>query len=111
MAGRTFGVPAQLAGRIAVYTDNDTKQLQLDRQCQAYKHQRRLKQRGLAQHTQHIDHVLLNKAAIVLPAVPAISLQGMWHLKHQEHQGCKRIAYSAAADNSAAVGLACHCLR
>lgn len=67
VAGKTFGVPAALAQRIAVYSDNATKQLQLDRQCRAYEKQRRLKVSGPAE---DIDHVLLNKAAIVLPAVP-----------------------------------------
>lgn len=76
VAGRTFGVPAQLAERIAVYTDNETKQQQLDRQCQAYKLQRRLQERGQASLTAHIDHVLLNKAAIVIPAAPDIGRPG-----------------------------------
>jgi len=68
VAGRTFGVPAQLAERIAMYTDNATKQLQLDRQCNAYKQQRRLRSQQLEQHSQKVDHVLLNKTAILLPA-------------------------------------------
>ncbi|KAL0037793.1 hypothetical protein WJX77_012221 [Trebouxia sp. C0004] len=68
VAGRTFGVPAQLAERIAMYTDNATKQLQLDRQCNAYKQQRRLRTEQLEQHSQKVDHVLLNKTAILLPA-------------------------------------------
>jgi len=68
VAGRTFGVPAQLAERIAMYTDNATKQLQLDRQCNAYKQQRRLRTQHLEQHSQKVDHVLLNKTAILLPA-------------------------------------------
>ena len=76
VAGRTFGVPVHLAERIAVYTDNETKQQQLDRQCQAYRQQRRLKEQGRALCAEHIDHVLLNKAAIVIPAVPVDSLPG-----------------------------------
>jgi hypothetical protein len=68
VAGRTFGVPAELAKRISMYTDNATKQLQLDRQCTAYKQQRRLRSQQLAQHSQKVDHVLLNKTAILLPA-------------------------------------------
>ena len=67
VAGKTLGVPAALAQRIAVYSDNATKQLQLDRQCQVYEKQRRLRA-GMP--AQHIDHVLLNKAAIILPATP-----------------------------------------
>ncbi len=51
-----------------MYTDNATKQLQLDRQCTAYKQQRRLRSQQLAQHSQKVDHVLLNKTAILLPA-------------------------------------------
>ncbi|KAL0028705.1 hypothetical protein WJX79_000986 [Trebouxia sp. C0005] len=68
VAGRTFGVPAQLAERIAMYTDNATKQLQLDRQCNAYKQQRCLRSQQLEQDSQKVDHVLLNKTAILLPA-------------------------------------------
>lgn len=67
VAGKTIGVPAALAQRIAVYSDNATKQLQLDRQCRAYEKQRHLRTTMPAQ---HIDHVLLNKAAIILPAKP-----------------------------------------
>lgn len=70
MAGRTFGVPAQLAERIALYSDNATKQLQLDRQCHAYRQQRRCKSQELEQQSDEVDHVLLNKTAIVLPASP-----------------------------------------
>ncbi len=51
-----------------MYTDNATKQLQLDRQCNAYKQQRRLRSQQLEQHSQKVDHVLLNKTAILLPA-------------------------------------------
>lgn len=61
-------MPAELAKRISMYTDNATKQLQLDRQCTAYKQQRRLRSQQLAQHSQKVDHVLLNKTAILLPA-------------------------------------------
>ena len=73
VAGKTFGVPAALARRIAVYSDNATKQLQLDRQCRAYEKQRRLR---VSRPAEDIDHVLLNKAAIVLPAMP---LTGTMH--------------------------------
>lgn len=90
VAGRTFGVPAQLAERIAVYTDNVTKQQQLDRQCQAYKQQRRLKGQGQALCTEHIDHVLLNKAAIVIPAVPAGGLQGECLLSQSYHNDTRQ---------------------
>lgn len=51
-----------------MYTDNATKQLQLDRQCNAYKQQRRLRSQQHEQHSQKVDHVLLNKTAILLPA-------------------------------------------
>lgn len=70
VAGKTFGVPAALAERIAVYSDNAAKQLQLDRQCQAHQRQRRIRTQQLEHHASDIDHVLLNKTAIVLPAVP-----------------------------------------
>lgn len=70
VAGKTFGVPTQLAQRIAVYSDNATKQLQLERQCRAYRQQRRLRSQHLENHSQEVDHVLLNKTAIVLPASP-----------------------------------------
>lgn len=73
VAGKTFGVPAALARRIAVYSDNATKQLQLDRQCRAYEKQRRLR---VLRPAEDIDHVLLNKAAIVLPSIP---LTGTMH--------------------------------
>ena len=84
VAGKTFGVPAALAHRIAVYSDNATKQLQLDRQCQAYQRQRRIRTQQLEHRAQDIDHVLLNKTAIVLPAVPLTGLSLvqnslMWH--------------------------------
>lgn len=77
VAGKTFGVPAALARRIAVYSDNATKQLQLDRQCRAYQKQRQLRASRTAE---DIDHVLLNKAAIVLPAIPLTGRVDAWPL-------------------------------
>lgn len=69
-----------------MYTENETKKQQLDRQCLAYKQQRHLKERGQAQCAEHIDHVLLNKAAIVIPAVPLGGLEGVAHANHLLHQ-------------------------
>ena len=77
VAGKSFGVPAALARRIAVYSDNATKQLQLDRQCRAYQKQRQLRASRTAE---DIDHVLLNKAAIVLPAIPLTGRVDAWTL-------------------------------
>lgn len=102
VAGRTFGVPVQLAERIAVYTENETKQQQLDRQCQAYRQQRRLKEQGRALCTEHIDHVLLNKAAIVIPAVPVDNLPGNQPDYLQASIACNLLVYHCHVQ--------CHCM-
>ena len=72
VAERTFGVPAPLANRIAAYSDNESKQLQLDRRCNAIKRQRRLGAHHKNIRRTTLDYVLLNKAAIVLPPCTSI---------------------------------------
>ena len=61
-------MPAHLAQRIAVYSDNVIRQLQLDRHCERLESQRRLKARQAGTHNQDTDFVWLNKTAAVLPA-------------------------------------------
>lgn len=67
MADNVFGVPGPLAQRIAEYSDNATKQSQLNRYCERVQEQRLLKARQHNRQSQYTDFVLLNKTAAVLP--------------------------------------------
>lgn len=61
-------MPAALARRIAVYTDDETRRLQLDRYCNRVQEQRRSQERRCSKGTQGVDFIELNKGAIVSPA-------------------------------------------
>ena len=62
-----IGVPAPLAQRIAEFSDNATKQSQLDRHCDSLIKQRCLGAKRHNMQSRGTDFVLLNKAAAVLP--------------------------------------------